>query len=58
VTEPHKKARADLGHTEMVGLKLHPDLMAHVKARAAENYQSASEYLRGLIVADMRGNAS
>lgn len=47
-------SRKNLGHTEQLVLKLHPDLKAHVDARAAEEYCSAAEYIRRLVIADMR----
>lgn len=48
----HPKARKDLGHTESVMLKLHPDLKTWVEERAEENYCTQSEYIRRLIIAD------
>lgn len=50
----HPSARRDLGHTEIIMVKLHPDLKAHIDRQAGANYCSTSEYVRRLIVADMR----
>lgn len=47
------KARVNLGHTKMLGVKLHPDLLAYVAGRASENFCSQPEYVRRLILADM-----
>lgn len=58
MTEPRSKARKSLGHSEQLGVKLHPELAAHVRERAAANYQSPSEYIRSLIVADKRSESS
>ena len=46
-------SRKNLGHTDVMGLKLHPDLSAHIRTRAEATYCSNQEYLRKLIVADM-----
>jgi hypothetical protein len=45
-------SRKDLGHTEAVLLKLHPDLKSWVEARSAVHYCSQAEYIRRLIIAD------
>jgi hypothetical protein len=58
MTEPRSKARKSLGHSEQLAVKLHPELAAHVRQRAAANYQSPSEYIRSLIVADKRSDES
>jgi hypothetical protein len=50
----HPKARKPLGHTATIPLKMHPDLYAFIVSRAAVNYCSTQEYLRRLIVNDMR----
>jgi hypothetical protein len=47
-------ARAKLGHTEAIAIKLHPDLKAHVEMRASENYCSTAEFIRQLVIADKR----
>lgn len=47
-------ARKSLGLTAVMMLKLHPDQMAHVVEASEANYQSAAEYVRQLILADMR----
>lgn len=52
--DPERGQRKDLGHGVQVPLKLHPDLKAHVDARAEAEYCSAAEYIRRLIIADMR----
>lgn len=44
-----------MGHTQIITLKVHPDLDAHVKKRAVEEYCTYQEYVRRLIIADMRG---
>jgi hypothetical protein len=56
MAERHPKARAPLGHTETLSIKIHPDLMAHVTAQAAREYCTQQEYVRRLIIADMRRN--
>lgn len=48
--ERKKHGRADLGDSETVALKLHPDLMAWVAAEAARSYCSKQEVIRRLIV--------
>lgn len=45
-------ARRDLGHTELVTLKVHPDLMTHLQWQADRHYCSEAEFIRQLIVAD------
>ena len=52
--ERSKLARAPLGHTETIMVKLHPDLKAHLETSAAAGYCTVAEYVRQLIVADMR----
>ena len=52
MSDRHPNARAALGHTEAIMLKLHPELKRWVDARAAERYCSQAEYVRQLIVAD------
>ena len=50
--------RPNLGHTQTVILKLHPDLMNHINRIAAEDYCSKAEIVRRMILADMRKEAS
>lgn len=52
--ERSKHARAPLGHTEQIMVKLHPDLKAHVETEAARGYCTVAEYVRQLIITDMR----
>ena len=47
-------SREHLGHTEQVMLKRHPDLKAHAERVAAADYCTVAEYIRRLIIADMR----
>jgi len=49
-----KYGRKPLGHTEQLALKLHPDLLAWVKERAADEYCTDQEIVRRLILEDMR----
>jgi predicted HicB family RNase H-like nuclease len=51
--DPRGNRRA-LGFTESFMLKIHPDMAEHIKARAEQEYISTSEYVRRLIVEDMR----
>ena len=46
--------RRDIGHNEQMMLKLHPDLKAWVDKQAENDYCTAAEYIRRLIIADMR----
>jgi hypothetical protein len=46
--------RKDLGHTETVLLKMHPALKTHVEQAAGREYCTVAEYLRRLVIADMR----
>lgn len=52
---PDKPGRPSLGHTQQMMLKLHPDLLAHVRQQAEASYQSPAEYIRQLILTDMKG---
>lgn len=45
-------------NSEFLAFKVHPDMKAHVIRRAQEEYCSDSEYIRRLIVADMRKTAT
>ena len=46
--------RRNLGHTQTLTLKLHPDLMAWLNAEAAANYCTAAEVVRRLIISAAR----
>lgn len=48
----HPLARKNLGHTEYLAFKLHPDLLAHVHDQAERHYCSPAQYVRQLIIAD------
>ena len=54
---PRGSGRKDLGHTGVMMLKLHPDLKKHVEDMARDNYCSAAEYIRRLIVTDKKERA-
>lgn len=47
-------SRKAMGHTETVILKLHPTLKAHVANQAEQEFCTVAEYLRRLIIVDMR----
>jgi hypothetical protein len=47
-------SRQTMGHTEVVMLKLHPDMMNHIRAQAAKEYCTNAEIMRRLIIQDMR----
>lgn len=48
-----------LGHTEQLLIKLHPDLLAYLRERAAARHQTPAEYIRQMIVSEMlRGEES
>lgn len=53
--DPAKSGRPSLGHSEQILLKLHPDLLAYARQRAEASYVTVAEYLRQLIIADMKG---
>lgn len=46
--------RRDLGHSESLMLKMHPDLKSWVDAQAQADYTTSAEYIRRLIIADKR----
>lgn len=46
--------RKDLGHSEQLMLKIHPDLKDHLEEQSARNYVTVAEYIRQLVIADMR----
>lgn len=48
--------RPSMGMTETVILKLHPDLKTHLEQKAKDDYCTLAEYLRRLIIQDMRGD--
>jgi len=48
--ERSRYARAGLGLTRTLALRLHPDLAEFVATEAAANYCSQQEYVRRLIV--------
>jgi hypothetical protein len=52
-----KHGRPSLGFTELIALKVPPTLKAYLDARAADEFCTIAEYLRRLIVADMRTRA-
>ena len=52
--ERNPRARAPLGHTHQLGLRLHPELVAHLEVQAQAHYCSVSEYVRQLIIDDKR----
>ena len=54
VVERHPNARRDLGMTKTLAVRLHPDLMAWVKARAAADYCTDQDVIRRLVVEAMR----
>jgi len=54
MAERHPLARKDLGHTEYVQIKMHPELLAHVRDQSVASFCSVAEYIRQLIVADKR----
>jgi hypothetical protein len=56
--EAKRPGRRALGHTEAMGLKLHPDLMDHLRKQAEANYVSEAEYVRQLIIADKAAKAT
>lgn len=43
----------NLGHSEQLTVKMHPDLAQHLRLMAGRRYISVPEYMRQLIVADM-----
>lgn len=54
VDERHPNARKPLGHTKVMQIKLHPDLLAFVGVEDDKRYQSQAEFIRSLIVAEKR----
>lgn len=55
---PRGSGRKDLGHTGVMMLKLHPDLKSYIEQAAKDNYCSAAEYIRRLIVTDKKEHAN
>lgn len=40
-------------HSELVAIKMHPDLHAHLKRRSEEEYATVADYVRRLVLKDM-----
>jgi hypothetical protein len=49
-----KGKRRNLGHTETIMVKMHPDMKAHLDVMASREYCTFAEIVRRFIIDDMR----
>lgn len=58
MTSGRKGSRREGPDSNVIGIKLHPDMREHVERQCADQYCTISEYIRRLVLADMRAKGS